>query len=1019
MMKKIIFLSVLVFLNCITVMSQNTNVSGTVKDAQGEPLVGVVVKTADGANLGVTDVDGRFNINTSVTADALKFCMLGYTSVTQSVSNNMNVVLKNDVHNLDGDIELGFSKSSKNDYSGSAAVLYGKQMMHAPVSDFANTFSGNLPGLLTRENSTEPGRQNFIYNVRGISSTHANQPLVVLDGVICYPGTQDYSLAYISPNEIEQVSVLKDAASQALYGAEGAEGVIIITTKHGVKGQTVVNCFADVSLMQPTTKPRFINSWEYAEMRNQAAYNDGLGKNYYFSDQAIQNYKSGSDPLLYPNTNWYKMNMRTFVPMERVGVSMSGGNDWVSFFSNVNVLHDDGQLKTEAGDGKKTNDYHRNLSEFWVNYRANLDFNFADWIRASLNIAGNMKKEHTPGAAYFLGAIYPHFFSMPSTVYGPLTPTIDGAGYPGNEIIVTQKENESPYGMINRTGYTNYTVNNIYAKFGVTLDLGNLINVKGLSLGGDVAYRSYSNSGLFTTKSYRRYQQDISSETLSFLRKGTVDNSSLAYGKSADEFYDLFYKGNIDYKFNYLDHHVEATGFGWYQHYSASGTPMPYEHALFGAELAYNYAHKYILRLDYATSGSEEFARSDRWVKTPAVSAAWVISKENFMKTLPFVSNAKVRVSLGKTANDRLGLPRYPFEDVISPSGSITESSYGNPHIHAETFKKLNVGVDLGFLDMIDFSFDIFKEKCNDVVCLNTIDIPTFQGIPLGTFPHTNSGEIKNHGFETSLAISKQFKDFEFSIGGNLAYAKDKIINIGETPLGDGYVCQYRWTGYNYGRAFGYKVDYSNGNGMYNFQSELDKAPTYSFGTPRLGDLKYQDLNNDGKIDAKDQVPITRGAIPQITYGINGFVRYKNFDLTVLFDGIGKYDRVIGGAGVWETDYDGIFGTLNLNSWTQERWNHNEKITYPALSTKASVNHQASDYFVYDCSFFRLRTLEVGYNLPTSLVKRIGFQSVRVVLNGQNLITWDHMKSDDFGPEGSYLGIPIYRVYNFGLKVSF
>lgn len=1017
-MKKIILLSILALFQCVSVISQNINISGTVRDVQGEPLVGVVVKTADGTSVGITNADGRFTVSYATVVKTLNFYMLGYAAATVNVKDNMDVVLRYDAHNKDANIELGFTTMSKNDFSGSAAVLYGKQMQHSPVTDIRQTFSGNLPGLYANETYSEPARQSYSFYTRGITTTHANQPLVIIDGVICYPGTQDYSLSYITPEEIEQVSVLKDAASQSLYGAEGSDGVIVITTKRGIKGKTQVNCYADFSMMEPTTKPSFINSWEYAEMRNQAAYNDGLGRNYYFSDQDIENYKNGTDPVLYPNTNWYKMNMKNFIPMERGGVNLSGGNDWITFYTNVNVLHDDGPLKTESGNGKKSNEYHRNLHEFWVNYRANLDFRFANWINATLNIAGNMKKEHTPGPAYFLDAIYPHLFTMPSTVYGPLTPTIDGATFPGDEVVVTQKDDNSPYGMINRTGYTNYTVNNIYAKFGLNFDLNFL--VKGLSVGGDVAYRSYSSSGLTTTKDYRRYQRDMSATDLSFIRKGTLDNSSLVYGKNTDEFYDLYYKGNINYKFDIKEHHLNATAFGWYQHYEFSRAEMPFDHALFGIDVAYNYAHKYMLRLDYATSGSEEFARSQRWVKTPAFSAAWVISEENFMKAVPFITNAKIRVAYGKTANDRLGLPRYPYEDVITYNGSTTaENRYGNPNIHAEAVKKSNIGIDLGFLNMIDFSFDIFNERCNNVVCTNTTTIPSFQGITLSSFPFTNSGKIKNHGFETSLSIGRQYKDFEFKVGGNLAYAKDKIISNGENSLGDDYVYPYRVEGWSYGQTFGYLVDYSNGNGMYNFQSELDKAPTYSFGTPRLGDLKYKDLNNDGKIDQKDQAPITRGAIPQITYGISGYLRYKNFDMSFMFDGIGRYDRLYSGAGVWETDYDGIFGSLHRNAWTQDRWNNSEKITYPALSTKASVNHQASDYFVYDCSFFRLKSLEIGYTLPSSISKSIGLQTVRFVLNGQNLITWDHMKSSDFGPQGSYLGVPVYRVYNIGLRASF
>ena len=1029
MIKKKIYMCILVLLLGLTfpALSQNISISGTVKDAQGEPLMGVVVTDDNGKSVGISDVDGNFTVSQSLSSAKMTFTLLGYKSVTVKSSDSpFSIVMSYDIHDLNSTVELGYTSVSKEDFSGSVSVLHGKQMQHAPVTDIRETFSGNIPGLYSGESYSEPARQSYDFAIRGISTKYKNQPLVIVDGVICYPGLSGYTLDYITPNEIDQVSILKDPASQSLFGGEGTEGVIVVTTKKGVKGKTQVNCYADFSMLEPTTKPRFINSWEYAEMRNQAAFNDGYGSNYYYSNQDIDNYKNHTDPYLYPNTNWYKMNMRQFMPMERGGVNLSGGNEWITFFTNVNVMHDDGPFKTEKGDGQKSNDYHRNLHEFWFNYRSNLDFKLSSWLGATLNIAGNVKKEHTPGGGYFMSTIYPHLFSIPSAVYGPVTPAIDGADYPSNQVIVTQNENDSPYGLINRTGYTNYTVNNLYAKFGLNFDLGFL--VKGLTFGGSIAYKSYSRKGLMTTKNYRRYQRDISSSDLEFIRKGTSDNSSLSYGTDSDEFYDLYYRGDVGYKLDLGDHHMTAKAFGWYQRYESSGSGLPYDHALFGTDLNYNYMHKYALRLTMGYSGDSEFKRSERWTATPAASASWTISKENFMKSLPFVSLAKLRLAYGVTANDRIGIGRFYFEDKVNvvgggPIGSLgyltSENSYGNPNIHAEKFYKSNIGIDLGLFNWFDFSLDIFSERCNNMVCGNTVNTPSFQGIPLGSIPQTNSGKMKNHGYEVQFSVGQQFKDFEFKVGANMAYYKDKILKNGETSLGDDYVAPYRSEGWSYGQSFGYKVDYSNGNGMYNFQSELDQAPKYSFGTPRLGDLKYMDLNNDGTIDDKDKTALTYSSIPRITYGINGYLKYKNLDFSVLFDGWGKYKYIYSGMGIYESSYDGVYSSLHLHAWTQDRWNNDECIKYPALSTKTSTNHQPSDFFVYNCAFFRLKNVEIGYTLPKNWSKAVRLQNIRFVLSGQNLITWDHMKSNDFGPESNYSTVPVYRTYNVGVRASF
>ncbi|MCI1684438.1 MAG: SusC/RagA family TonB-linked outer membrane protein [Prevotella sp.] len=1017
----LIFVLVLNWLFFPLASAQNTNINGIVKDANDRPLMGAVVKSENGTPLGVTDTEGHFSVLKGKSEDYLTISLLGYKSMNLKAKEGMVVILKDDISKSDEKINLGYTAIPKIDFSGSAVSASSGQLMKAPVSLLSGSFAGNFPGLFVHETSSEVSRESYDMFVRGWSNMHQNSPLVVIDGIPCYPGTEDYSLSYITAGEVESVTILKDAATESIYGTQGANGVIVITTKRGVPGKIKVSGTFDESLNQVSTTPTFISSAEYATLRNEAANNDGLGENYYFSNADIAKYRDGSDRNLYPNTNWRSMLMKDFVQTQRAGFNVSGGNDRVTYFSNFNLLHAGGPWKAESN-----NKYNANENFYHFNFRTNIDVKIASFLGAYLNVAGNVKKEHYPGAG-FMSSIYPHLFTMPSTTYGPVTPTIDGSSYPAGEVIVTQNENDSPYGRINRTGYNNSTVTNIYSDFGLKLNMDFLI--QGLSLSGDVSYMSNTVGTLSTTKNYRRYMGDTSSTDLNFTRKGTEDDTNLSYGKSSNERYDLFYRGKLNYVFNSGNHHLNAFAYSFYQRYE-SNDALPRYHVISGAEADYNYAHRYALTLNSGYSGSDQYSDQSKWTVTPAISAAWILSNEAFMKEVPVISLAKIRVSYGITADDQNGLGRYSYEDDYSLSNggnisslqyTLNENSLGNPYLVAEKTKKTNWGLDLGLLNLVNFSLDVYKERLNNGVISSTSLIPSWQGIPLGIYPKINGGKYENKGYEAELSIEKSYNNgFGFNFGTYIAYNKNKVLYTGEVSKGDDYAYPYRTDGFSQGTTFGYLVDYSNGNGFYNFQNEIDAGPTYSFGTPRVGDLKYKDVNGDGIIDTKDQVPITDGSLPRYTYAFSTSLSYKDFDLSILVQGVGKWKSFYSGMGIWDTNYDGIYGALEEHAWTEERWDNGEEITAPALSTKTSTNQQTSDYYVYNRSYLRLKNVEIGYTLPHFLTKKyLGMEKLRIVLSGENLITWDHMKSKDFGPEGSYQSVPVYRVYNIGLRANF
>jgi TonB-linked SusC/RagA family outer membrane protein len=775
----------------------------------------------------------------------------------------------------------------------------------------------------------------------------------------------------------------------------------------------------------------FYNSADYAEMRNQAAFNDGLGSNYLFSEAQIAGYRSGENKELYPNNNWYNMFMKPFAMMQRASVNLTGGNDRVQFYSNINFMHQGGQFKTDQ------TRYDPNANNIWINYRSNVDMKLNNNLKAFLRLSGNVKRERTPGGTGNAG-IYASIFQIPPTMYGPVTPEIRDQDTgeildAGGKVITTERVGAPTYGLLNRTGYIRHTVTNITSQFGLDLDMNFL--TKGLSATGILAYQTNAVGSLRTTQNFERYTRTNNPNTLAFVKKGSEIDSPLAYAKGHSYYYHLTYNVAMNYKRDFDKHSIGAMAYMFYQNLIKAdlGSPLllPYNRVSSGFEASYGYDNRYLLKLDLGYSGSEQYAKGSRFAATPAVAAAWVISNEEFAKDITALSNLKLRASYGKTANDQSALARYAYLDNVTVVGGgpigylqyyINEGQVGNPDIQAEISTKKNFGIDLGLFNEFSFSFDVFNEKMNNMVVGAFSRIPLYQGIPLGNYPKTNSGKFENKGFEITANYTKSVnRDLTLSVGGLFSYAKNKVVAMDEARKTEDYAYRNWIEGYSFGQEFGFLVDYSNGNGFFNTQAELNNSGLeYGFGTPRLGDLKYRDLNEDGKIDDRDKAPIGIGMLPRATYGITAGAKYKAFDLNVLFQGIGKYSSMIGGQGVWETDFDGVYGALHANAWTAERYAAGEKITSPALSLSQTVNHQANDYINYDRSYLRLKNVELSYTLPYHISKVITSEKIKVLVSGQNLITWDKMKSKDFGPEvSSYSAFPVYRVYNVGVSVIF
>lgn len=1021
----------LLFPTAATAQNAEYYIKGTVYDENGTPVPGVVVSTQKGKNRTITQENGKYLLGITDTSKSLVFSSVGYVDRTMKIGDlkEMDVNLTSSAHLSDDEIiQLGYSSQKRSEISGSVSSVSGEELRKSPVANLSMSFAGRLPGLITRETYSELSRTNTTLFVRGSSTNRAKGPLVIIDGIMC--AYQPYqSLDYISADEIESVTVLKDASAEALYGIQGGNGVIVITTKRGQAGKLKVTVKLEESFQQMSTRPVFINSFEYARLRNEAAYNDGKGANYFFSDEQIEKYKSGKYPDSYPNTNWYHLFMKKFAQMRRAGVDLSGGNDRVRYFTNINLMHQLSQFKTDQPD------YETSPNSVWVNFRSNVDLKINQYLGAYLNLSGNLKRERVPGGGYFSQSLYSGLFYMPSNVYGPVTPTVidEATGkISGNQVITTGLVGDPVYGMLNRAGYTRHTVTNIYSQFGLNLDMSFV--TPGLKASGVVAYQTNAVNSLYTTKDYERWTRTDDPETLSFTKKGSNDNTTLSYGRGSSYYYHLTYKGLMDYQQKFGRHAVSGMAYMFYQDLSteSTGSPwcLPYRRFSSGLEATYNYDGRYFLKIDAGYSGSEQFDRGHRYTLTPAVSGAWTVSKENFLADARWLSNLKLRASLGKTASDQLDQGRYAYEDNVTFGGGgsigylryiIRENAFGNPNLEAEVSTKQNYGLDMGLFQMFTVSVDVFKERMENAVVGAVSTIPYFQGIPLSNYPNINDGTFENKGYEITAGFTKALnKDLSVSLGGSLSYNKNTIVSWNEAMRTEDYVYRKREEGYSYGQEWGYLVNYDNGNGFYNFQSEISNDNlSYSFGTPRVGDLRFIDLNNDHAIDERDKAPLGTGSIPRYYYAMNGSVSYKSFDLSFLFQGVGKWSSVYGGMGVYENSLDGVFGSLHRNAWTEERWNNDERITAPALSLTTSTSNQPSDFYNYNRAYLRLKNIELGYN-AIKLAKALAVSKLRFVLSGQNLFTWDKMKTGDFGPEAdSYESIPVYRVYNVGIKLQF
>jgi TonB-linked SusC/RagA family outer membrane protein len=1015
-------------------------VKGNVKDAAtGQTLPGVTIKIKGTSAGTITDAKGNFSINAEVT-DILQFSYVGYVTVEIPVKNRgyIDVKMQPSVSkNLNEVIVVGYGTQKKTSTTAAVSTVNTQDITQKPVVNVTNSLVGRASGLIVTQSGGEPGFDGSNIQIRGTSSIGRSNPLTIVDGV-----PRDFSR--IDPNSIATISVLKDAAAVAPYGVAGANGVILITTKQGKQGKATLTYNGYWGIQNPTKVPEFVNSYQYALLRNEANANDahdqGSAYQPFATSEDLQKYQDHSDPDGYADGHPLRDIIKRNRPISSHNITLSGGNEDVKYFASIAYTHQSGMW-----DPTYLNKYNGALS---VTAKATSTTN------VGISINSSVEDQHFP--AFGAGSIIDQAMRQ-----APTTPVYYSnglwSGYIGQSLI----------GEIYHSGYQTNHNTVLYSQLFVEQKLP----LDGLSVKGVISYDNgpdplFGNNTSFT----RKYSTpipfyNVNTSTNPYTYTPNIQgNTKASFYESYSQNISLTYQGQLNYAHNFGKNAV--TGLAVveyrnisYQNFNAQrinynldidelnyGGPAPSDATNSGFSsgqkqigyvyrLGYAYDNRYLFEAAGRYDGSYLFGPGHRFGFFPAFSAGWRISQESFMKNVSWVDNLKVRASWGQSgAYPSVGgnIQTYQYlspynvygnSAVIAGSATqgIFEALQGNPDITWEKANKADVGFEATlWKGALGIEADVFYEKRSNMLVGIGNALPAEYGIGVGL---VNGGVMQNKGIDLTLTTFKQFtNDLRLDIKGTFTYARNKLLQVYENSATFNNVNR-RQTGRQLGEQFGLKAlgyftsaDFVDPNAAAPVLKSGIAIP--SFGTVRPGDIHYADLNDDGKIDANDITDIGRPNTPGIIYGLEPHLTYKNFDLDLLFQGSGLSSTYFNNYFVWPFQSSGSATKLVYKDhWTPT----NTNALYPRITgTPTSNNTQTSTWWMRNTSYLRLRSFEVGYTFSNKLLGRT-IRSLRVYAAGQNVFTWTPNVKETFDPEqgGNNQNYFQQRVFSFGVNATF
>jgi TonB-linked SusC/RagA family outer membrane protein len=881
--------------------------------------------------------------------------------------------------------------------ASSISTVHGSTIVHNSSYTLGNSLFGLLPGLTVIQGSGEPGLEDVDLRIRGNGTFgNSNYPLILVDGF-----ERDFNSLELE--DIESVSVLKDASAAILYGGKAANGVLLVTTKRGTmgKGKITVNMLG--GMQGPTMKlPQYFGSADYADMYNKALAGDGLPAMY--TSEQIQNYRTG-DPLYYPNVDWMKELVRQIAPAAKVNVNATGGNKTLQYYTSVGYQLTDGIYnKTDLHDG-----YGTNINLGSITFRSNMDILLSDEWKATFDMYGQINNKNTPVSS--TASIWNSLNTYPSNVPMYVKDKLLG----GTSVFPI-----NPMGLINEGGYRTSHERFLIFNASAQYDLKRL--VKGLVAGVRFGYDNFYTVNSAWSKTFESYSiigtDSITGEPL--LSAPFGKNTDLAYSNPTGDNQSL--RLNID---GYLDYNTRIGANNqlfakllYHQDKLKSGSASPYFNQSVSGLVNYNMNNRYLLELGLTYNGSEAFKKGHRFSFFPAVSAGWILSNESFLKDNPVISFLKLRASTGIVGRSNMGYRSiyrdyygggysYFFGTATTATGSIMESALSNPDLTYEKSQKTDIGFESVLWKNVSLSATYFYQKRTDIVISQDNMIPSLVGMD---FQVINGGKAESQGIELSLNIAKSFNDWGYFAGLNYTLMNSKILYNGELPVPEGSEYNYR-TGQPIGQPYGLEFI-----GFFQSTQDIQSSPLQQFGEVKPGDMKYRDKNNDGIVDNYDLGPIGKSAFPRSEIGLTLGANYKGFDIQGVLQAQLDRDIYLGSNPnvYWPLVNNGRISTYVDRPWTEE---NKATANYPRLTTVANPNNYRPSTFWYkSADFLRLRSVEIGYNLPKNISSKVSLDKVRVFLRGMNLITMSSFTYQD--PE-TLAGYPALKSYNMGLSVQF
>ena len=892
-------------------------------------------------------------------------------------------------------VPIAYGERPDWEMTGAVSSVKEDELIKSFTTNVANTLYGRLPGLTVGQQSSEPGDDAPTLHARGIGTFGSGRDVtIIIDG---FPSTYEL-FQQLSPQEIESVNLLKDAASAAIYGNKAANGVLLVKTKRGVNAPLELKLGVRFGMQQATRLPDFLDSYDYARLYNEAMVNDyGPGSEVY-SAADLDAYKNGTDKYRYPNVNWYDQLLRKLSPIADYNLSARGGSDVVRYFVLLNVATNSGLYKGT----EKESDYTKDFSYTRYNFRTNVDVKLSKRISSEFTLGGSVEDRVNPGRVRnnVSGEYSTNVFNLMAKLPPNAFPVYYEDGRIGGNSAYY-----NPWAEITETGY--YSTNRRAAQLSAKLigDLGMI--TPGLSISGAVGFNTIYKSYTIASREYARY--DLSGQ--SFGEVSAMSISESAY----NQWRNFVVHGFLNYDRTFGAHHVDAMLMGGYEEYNVSTTDLPYKDIVSGGRLTYSYDKRYVGEFSFAYSGCDNYAPGKRFGFFPAGSLGYVISNEEFLKGNRVIDYLKLRASYGLTGNKDNGSTRFPYNQYytggnyyLGESNTATyyyvQNYYANPDATWEKDTKFNIGFDAILFDRLSITADYFKERRYDILTMPYDVLPSFVGFER---PELNIGEVSNQGFEAVVRYTgKETKDLTWFVEASAWFARNKITYNAEAP--QNYDYQYR-TGHRVDQPF-----LLESLGFFNDQAEIDQSPTQTFATVQPGDLKYADLNDDGRIDAEDYKAIGYTNVPECTLGLHAGATYKGFDFDILFQGAVNRSVYWSGSYFEAFQNDGQISSIALNRWTEDT---KATATYPRLSASNNQNnYQSSSFWQKNGDFLKLRSLEIGYTIPSNLTKKIKIEGIRVFANGTNLFSLDHM--DGFTDPETLTGYPAMRTVSLGLSVQ-